>query len=398
MTDHLTPERLAELLDNYDHGTDDALEGLLELIAIGSSDWQTKPRSRDNWIRSLKAYQADHVAMLAEIDRLAAEKRDALDECGALQAETLQALAAHNGLTRRLRDAETERDRLWMLLEIERGLTGTARLHADALKRVTVFQIEANWESAGRIQVDELANQLLRALGPQLPRAAPQPDAEPLQDAPVMDFPSEPSPEPQGPAEGFNPFAPLVLDPGKLAAFDGWIANYWQRREAAEAAAPLVSECGHAPQLLVIDEGGVLGCMVCGPSTRPQDSPTATQSAEPAPGDADAPQGPQEPAEALRTLNEWCAHYQVRVIDPDGWRYAQIPCDRPITLDQFHRCAQSSTIDALNPAWQRIAADLAQGDTKDGQLLAIGLAPCRDPQCPVCVGTTKRTDNESEQQ
>lgn len=71
MTNPITPQRLAELCRHYDRGADDALEGLLELIATGQDGWLTK--GRDGWRESLKAYQADHVALLAEVERLQGE-------------------------------------------------------------------------------------------------------------------------------------------------------------------------------------------------------------------------------------------------------------------------------------------------------------------------------------
>ena len=70
MAHPINPERLAELRERYDNGVDDALEGLIELIATGHFGGWPNQKARDIWVRDLKAYQADHVAMLAEIDRL----------------------------------------------------------------------------------------------------------------------------------------------------------------------------------------------------------------------------------------------------------------------------------------------------------------------------------------
>lgn len=70
MTDPITSQRLAELRRHYDNGVDDALEGLLELMATGHDGWLNNPKARATWTQSLKAYQADHVALLAEVERL----------------------------------------------------------------------------------------------------------------------------------------------------------------------------------------------------------------------------------------------------------------------------------------------------------------------------------------
>lgn len=72
MTAPIAPQRLAELRERYDTGTDDALEALLELMATGHDGWLTKGRT--NWVESIKAYQADHVALLTEVERLRSEE------------------------------------------------------------------------------------------------------------------------------------------------------------------------------------------------------------------------------------------------------------------------------------------------------------------------------------
>jgi hypothetical protein len=67
--DPITPERLAEITDQYEDFPD-TLELLLELLAVGMSGWQINPHARDSWIKQLTLYQADHVALLAEVHRL----------------------------------------------------------------------------------------------------------------------------------------------------------------------------------------------------------------------------------------------------------------------------------------------------------------------------------------
>ena len=94
MTDRLTPERLAELRRPYDQGEPDTLENLLELMATGHDGWLTK--GRQVWARHLAAYQADHAALIGEIDRLTAE---------------VEQLADFAVLTSRPKELQAERDR-----------------------------------------------------------------------------------------------------------------------------------------------------------------------------------------------------------------------------------------------------------------------------------------------
>lgn len=112
----------------------------------------------------------------ASAERLLAKGMDELDGMAArnsgLVATAEQAEAEHDEAVQRWHDehgraeaAEGERDRLWMLLEIERGLTNTARLHAMSLKAVLAFQLQADGETASRLNAYSLADTLLRALG-----------------------------------------------------------------------------------------------------------------------------------------------------------------------------------------------------------------------------------------
>ena len=72
MTDPLTPNRLTELLNRHENGDDDTLQLALDCLNVGINVLEGK--GRDNWIRDLKQYQADHVALIGEIDRLTRER------------------------------------------------------------------------------------------------------------------------------------------------------------------------------------------------------------------------------------------------------------------------------------------------------------------------------------
>lgn len=133
----------------------------------------------------------ESAALLGEIDRLTAEREqladfDALGARGAaLQAERDQAVRRWHDEHKRAETAEGERDRLWMLLEIERGLTSSVRLHV---------------------------NQLLGMLGPQRPQDAPQRDAQPPGAGSAATEPTEPSTRPQRPAESVEVWSPAYTE------------------------------------------------------------------------------------------------------------------------------------------------------------------------------------------
>lgn len=70
----------------------------------------------------------------------------------------------------------------------------------------------------------------------------------------------------------------------------------------------------------------------------------------------------------LRTPDQWCAEYDIRILDPDGWRGThRLAWDFPISLAEFWRRSRTSTTDAVNPAWTRVAADAARTDTESEQ-------------------------------
>jgi len=60
------------------------------------------------------------------------------------------------------------------------------------------------------------------------------------------------------------------------------------------------------------------------------------------------------------TPEEWCSHYHVQVIDPDGWRGADgVSWNRPVDLPEFWRRLGRSTARQLDlGAWDRIHHDL----------------------------------------
>lgn len=47
-----------------------------------------------------------------------------------------------------------------------------------------------------------------------------------------------------------------------------------------------------------------------------------------------------------RTKKEWEDHFQIRIIDPDGWLESGVPLDMPINEYQFTQLAIRSTINA----------------------------------------------------
>lgn len=350
MTDRLTPERLAEL----------------RRIATGE-DW-SPPQPEDL------------AALLAERDRLAAQIAADADEDHVLEerAELSRALGEERG---RRAAAEHERDRLWMLLETERGLTGSVRLHAEALKRVTAFQIAANGESVERIHVDEMANNLLRVLGPQRPHAAPQRPAP----GPWAGFADGEAAEAQETAqrgsEGFENYrCPTDCDPdcGMRCHEDHQVEakqthdvrECQARRAAAETYRRVMTPYRPFSGLVIDEESARTGVLpgsledVMGlaqaPVIAPQDEGISTtdvmaQAANDAPPD-------------LRTPDQWCAEYDIRILDPDGWRGThRLAWDFPISLAEFWRRSRTSTTDAVNPAWTRVAADAVRTDTESEQ-------------------------------
>jgi hypothetical protein len=65
-------------------------------------------------------------------------------------------------------------------------------------------------------------------------------------------------------------------------------------------------------------------------------------------------------AEHRLTPEQWCAHYGVTILDPDGWRTAGAPAwDQPISLAEFSARAMRCTVDTSSPGWDRMIRDLA---------------------------------------
>jgi hypothetical protein len=177
--------------------------------------------------------------------------------------------------------------------------------------------------------------------------------AEPLRDAPVMEFPPEPSPEPQRSSGGIDLSGELdALTPGQLGELkrisgygdpyrcptlcdddcealchEGHEVGYKQRHDVAECEKRCAAEAwryllrpvkgivvseeaaragvldGSVEDVLALSRGivGFDAPTDWAPvAARPrQDGRRATQSPEPAAGDSDAPESPQGPAEAV---------------------------------------------------------------------------------------------------
>lgn len=108
-----------------------------------------------------------------------------------------------------------------------------------------------------------------------------------------------------------------------------------------------------------------------GPEYRPAvatDPPGAPQRPPGGPGSASAhsepsgrPAGSQRPPECLRTPEQWCRVYGMRITGPDGWRDGQHEMGargHPVGLAEFQRRASVSTVDAPGDVWKRINDDL----------------------------------------
>lgn len=91
MTEPITPERLAELRDRHETGTDDTLQLMLDCLGNGINVLDHRTKGRDNWISDIKRYQADHVGLLAEVDRLTAE----LERANARHCELTAEIEGH---------------------------------------------------------------------------------------------------------------------------------------------------------------------------------------------------------------------------------------------------------------------------------------------------------------
>jgi len=70
-----------------------------------------------------------------------------------------------------------------------------------------------------------------------------------------------------------------------------------------------------------------------------------------------APPRPASPV--TKTPARWCAHYGVRIIDPDGWRGRDPrPLDQPVALAEFYRRFARCTVESGPGAEDRMRADL----------------------------------------
>lgn len=139
MTEPLTPERLAAIRAGYDDGVDDALEGLLDLMATGRDRWLTDPNARLRWSADLTTYQADHVALLAEVDRLTTENEQLTDLDAAatrrteLHAERDRAVQRWHLEHERAETLEAENAQLHRRAQIAENALGSARVQANSL-------------------------------------------------------------------------------------------------------------------------------------------------------------------------------------------------------------------------------------------------------------------------
>lgn len=68
----------------------------------------------------------------------------------------------------------------------------------------------------------------------------------------------------------------------------------------------------------------------------------------------------------MRTPEQWCAHYDVEIQDPDGWRHVDAPrWDEPTTLADFWKRAAVSTLRNVgSDGWKRIRQDAAKASAR----------------------------------
>jgi hypothetical protein len=221
-----------------------------------------------------------------------------------------------------VRELLDEIDRLQRGTKILAARVNSVRMLAYSLRQVTAFGATAHPDDEVWSVAAYSARQLLAALGPQVPQDAPQSGTAPPRDAPVMDFPSEPPTGPQEPAEpcahcgkprvgygGINEAAVCHTGtvPAQAEPFDCYrlVTVYGEPLGARIAMDGRLyvngPPCRHDATWLLATGAGFV-CMVCGPCTRPQDGPTASTASERAIPDTDAPQAPQEPAQAVGYL------------------------------------------------------------------------------------------------
>jgi hypothetical protein len=347
----LTPERLAELrrMVADEVWTLPSREDVAALIA-----------SRDQFETDLAKARHDRDSWQA----IGADRAGAVVECARLETE--------------LAETVRERDRLWLLLETERGLTGSIRLHAEALKRVTAFGVALKIGDDAWAVADYHAGALLLGLRPRWPQGAPQPHAPGSGAAFAGNETPEAQRTAQRAAEDVEPPrcpAPNPLFLGETCSLTaghdgdhrdgrrgGWPnhPHQYPRDGRLYADGP---PCRHDATWLVATPDGPQ-CMVCGPATSadaiaPEDEGVST-------ADVHAQTAADEHAE-LRTPEWWCDKYDLRVYDPDGWRSATDPrdWDQPITLAEFERRTRTSTVDSRG-GWDRMNADLRRAGNGDG--------------------------------
>ncbi len=53
------------------------------------------------------------------------------------------------------------------------------------------------------------------------------------------------------------------------------------------------------------------------------------------------------PRGQLKTPEEWCEEFNAQIMDPDGWRYDNMPWDLPITREEFDDRMRRCTVNFL---------------------------------------------------
>lgn len=74
----------------------------------------------------------------------------------------------------------------------------------------------------------------------------------------------------------------------------------------------------------------------------------------------------------LKTPDEWCAQYDILIVDPDGWRgTVYLPWLTPITLHEFYMRGMHSTVDLIRFTNEEFlsAVALSGRDALDNEVL-----------------------------
>lgn len=420
MTDRLTPERLAELrrIASYEENCNPNPEDLA--VLIGEID---RLAAENEQLADFDAMGQRGRSLEAERNEAVQRWHDEHKRADRLTADLAEARRqVEAACCGPWHDYETsQRDEAafpWGRVKAARAVADQWRTYAfEHIDGVPGAQTPG-WAvalTALNLVCRELDDDGMRpAADPGKPHAAPQPHAPGSGGASAQSEPDETATEPQRPAEGFeHEYGYQLMRPGQSPMMIGRTpadilgvmrhqratfpeADYALRRREVGPWQTVQDERAELSPYrplsgLVLDEEtartGVLpaaaedvmglatGGWISGAMTiPPNDNPcfplaaprTAITPEDEGVSSADVmAQAAADEAADLRTLDQWEARYGVRVYDPDGWRDPADPkpWNQPLTLAEFWRRSRSSTTDAVNPAWTRVAAD-ARRDTE----------------------------------